>query len=258
MTRLDQRIYELGLVTSREKAKAVVMAGLVRVNGRMVDKPGYRVRVEDRIEVLEPPRYVSRAGYKLEHALSRFGIDVRGMVVLDVGASTGGFTDCLLQRGARKVYAVDVGRGQLDPKLREDQRVIFYEKLDARDLDFNHVPEKVDLITIDVSFISLTKILEGLKKFLKREGSILALVKPQFELCPREVKKGVVREDHLKVKALKKVIDYVLELDLSPVGIAKASPKGSKGNEEFFLLINFLGDNINIEEGIKRAVEEEV
>ncbi len=258
MRRLDQHIYELGLVSSREKAKAVVMAGLVRVNGRVVDKPGHRVRETDRIELLEPPRYVSRAGYKLEYALVRFGIDVGGMVALDVGASTGGFTDCLLQRGANRVYAVDVGRGQLDPKLRGDPRVVFYEKLDARDLSHEHVPEDVDLITIDVSFISLTKVIERPIRFLKREGIILALVKPQFELSPREVKRGVVREDHLKIKAVKKVIDRVKDAGLVINGVLKARPKGEKGNEEFFLLIKKIGDNIDIGDCVEKAVKEEV
>ncbi|MDQ7081667.1 MAG: TlyA family RNA methyltransferase [Aquificota bacterium] len=255
--RLDRYIFEKGLVPSREKARAVIMAGLVFVDGKRVDKPGYRVKGTEKVEILEPPRYVSRGGYKLEGALSRFGIDVTGKVCLDVGSSTGGFTDCLLQHGARKVYAVDVGRGQMDPKLRTDPRVVLYEKTDARKLDESHIPEKVDLITVDVSFISLTKVLRNLVRFLKEEGLLLVLVKPQFELSPREVKKGVVRERYLRKKAVLKVARFVVELGLKVLGVMKAKPRGSKGNEEFFLLCSFSGDNIDIEPQVERALDEQ-
>ena len=254
--RLDRYIFEKGLVPSREKARAIIMAGLVYVDGRRVDKPGYRVRGTEKVEVLEPPRYVSRGGYKLEGALKRFGIDVRGKICLDVGSSTGGFTDCLLQHGAEKVYAVDVGRGQMDPKLRKDPRVVLYEKTDARKIDESHVPEKVDIITVDVSFISSTKVLPNLIRFLKEKGLLLVLVKPQFELSPKEVRKGVVKERNLKKKAVLKVARFVEKSGLKVLGIMKAKPKGSKGNEEFFLLCSPSGDNIDIESEVERALDE--
>lgn len=255
--RLDRYLFEKGLVPSREKAKALIMAGLVYVDGKRIDKPGYKVKGGENIEIREPPRYVSRGGYKLEGALRRFEISVKGKVCLDIGSSTGGFTDCLLQHGAKKVYAVDVGRGQMDPKLRSDPRVVLYEKTDARELTERHVPERVDLITVDVSFISVTKILPRILRFLKEEGFLLVLVKPQFELSPREVKKGVVRERELKKKAVLKVAHFAGELGLKVLGVKKAFPRGAKGNEEFFLLLSFSGDNIDIETAVEKALDEE-
>lgn len=234
--RLDKLLFERGLVPSREKAQALIMAGLVRVGGKVVDKPGYRVRGDEEVDILETPRYVSRGGYKLEGALRAFNLDVKGKVVLDVGSSTGGFTDCFLQHGAQKVYAVDVGRGQMDPKLRNDPRVILYERTDARSLTEKHVPEKVDVISVDVSFISATKVLPSVIPFLKDEGVLLVLVKPQFELSPKEVKKGVVREWELKKKAVLKVANFLESLRFNIGGVMKAFPRGVKGNEEFFLL----------------------
>ena len=236
MERLDKFLFEKGLAPSREKARALIMAGLVKVDGRTVDKPGYRLKGSEKVDVLSPPRYVSRAGYKLEGALRDFGIDVRGKRVLDVGSSTGGFVDCLLQHGAVKVYGVDVGRGQMDPKLRYDSRVVVHERTDARKLTRKHVPEDVDLITVDVSFISLTKILPSVVGFLKKEGFLLALIKPQFELSPKEVKKGVVRSRELQEKAIDKVVGCLRSLGFVPLGIKKACIRGAKGNEEFFVL----------------------
>ncbi len=253
--RLDKLLFEKKLAPSREKAQALIMAGLVRVNGKIVDKPGYRVKGDEKIEVLEPPRYVSRGGYKLEGALERFGLNVEGKVILDVGSSTGGFTDCFLQHGAKKVYAVDVGRGQMDPKLRNDPRVILYEKTDARSLTQEHIPEKVDIISVDVSFISATKVLPSVLPFLKEEGLLLVLVKPQFELCPREVKKGVVRDRELKKKAILKVAGFLKEMGFRIGGVIKAFPKGTKGNEEFFLLSGKKVEDVNIEEEIEKALD---
>ena len=257
MKRLDKVLFERGLAPSREKAKALIMAGLVFVNGKKVDKPGYQVKGDEDIKVLEPPRYVSRGGYKLEWAIKRFSLNLKGKVALDVGASTGGFTDCLLQHGAKKVYAVDVGRGQLDPKLRNDPRVVSYEKTDARILSREHIPEDVDLITVDVSFISVTKVLPSVLKFLKRDGIALVLVKPQFELSPKEVKKGVVRERELRKKALKKVVSFAEDLGLKVCDITKAKPRGTKGNEEFFLLLSFSRDSKDTEELIESALSED-
>jgi len=179
--RLDKLLVERGLVKSRERAKALIMAGKVTVNGQVVDKAGASVPADSVIEVKgEDIPYVSRGGLKLETAINEFGLDVKDFTCLDVGASTGGFTDCLLQHGAKKVYAVDVGKGQLDWKLRNDPRVISIEQFNARYLTDKEIPEKVDLIVIDVSFISLTKILPVVKQFLKPEGKIVALIKPQF------------------------------------------------------------------------------
>ncbi len=255
--RIDRYLFEKGLAPSREKAKALIMAGLVYVDGRRVDKPGYRLKGNERVEVREPPRYVSRGGYKLEGALKKFGVIVEGKVCLDIGSSTGGFTDCLLQHGAKKVYAVDVGRGQMDPKLRKDPGVVLFEKTDARDLSEGHVPEKVDIVTVDVSFISVTKVIPNVLRFLKEEGLMLVLVKPQFELSPKEVRKGIVRDRDLRRKALLKVVRYVQDLGLKVLGITKAFPKGTKGNEEFFLLLSKVGDNIDTDRAVERALDEE-
>ncbi len=257
MKRLDKVLLERGLAPSREKAKALIMAGLVFVNGKRVDKPGYQLKGDEDIKVLEPPKYVSRGGYKLEWAIKRFSLNLEGKIALDVGASTGGFTDCLLQHGVRKVYAVDVGRGQLDPKLRNDPRVISYEKTDARTLTREHIPEDVDLITVDVSFISVTKVLPSVLRFLKRGGIALVLVKPQFELSPKEVKKGVVRDRELRKKALKKVVNFVEDLGLRVYDITKARPRGTKGNEEFFLLLRPKGEIQDTDKLIDKALSED-
>ncbi len=231
--RLDRFLHERGITPSREKAHALIMAGQVSVNGKVVDKAGFRVKEGDRIEVKELPRFVSRAGYKLEGAIKTFGIEVKGKVCLDIGSSTGGFTDCLLQYGAKRVYAVDVGRAQMDYRLRHDDRVILWEETDARQLSQEHVPEEVDLITVDVSFISATKVIPGGVKFLKRKGELIVLIKPQFELCPKKVKKGVVREERYKEEAKEKVVSFLREIGFDVKGVIKALPKGVKGNEEF-------------------------
>ncbi len=253
--RLDKKLLELGFASSREKAQALIMSGLVVVDGHIVDKPGFLVKEGQRIEVKETMRYVSRGGYKLEHALERFKVDVKGLVALDVGSSTGGFTDCLLQRGALKVYAVDVGRAQMDIKLRKDPRVILYEETDARSLTEDHIPQKVDLITVDVSFISLTKILSHVLKFLKEDGIALILVKPQFELTPEKVKKGIVRDPKDKAYAVLKVCKHLQELGFNVGGVIKSKPKGSKGNEEFFVLA---GKHLTPIEKIEKVVEDAV
>ncbi len=231
--RLDKFLHEKGFVSSREKAQALIMAGQVTVNGRVVDKAGYRVKKEDKVEVKELPKYVSRAGYKLEGALREFRIDVSDKVCLDIGSSTGGFTDCLLQHGARKVYAVDVGKKQMDYKLRNDSRIILYEETDARELTKEHIPEKIDLITVDVSFISCTKVIPRAVSFLKEGGELIVLIKPQFELCPKKVRKGIVREEAYRKEAVDKVVSFLEGIGFEVKGVVKAFPKGSKGNEEF-------------------------
>ncbi len=234
--RLDLYLVEKGYASSREKAQALIMAGLVLVDGKVVTKPGTKIKEGQRVEVKEPPKYVSRAGYKLENALKKFNLDVNGMIALDVGSSTGGFTQCLLMHGVKRVYAVDVGKGQMDPKLRHDPRVILYEETDARELTHEHIPEKVDLVTMDVSFISVLKLLPNVLKFLKEDGILLVLVKPQFEVGPEKVKKGIVREELYRKEAILKVIDFLKSYGMKVGGVIKAKPKGTKGNEEFFVL----------------------
>jgi 23S rRNA (cytidine1920-2'-O)/16S rRNA (cytidine1409-2'-O)-methyltransferase len=255
--RLDQYLVEKGLAPTREKAQALIMSGLVLVDGKVADKPGQRVKENAKVEIKEPFKYVSRGGYKLEHALEKLGLSVEGFTVLDVGASTGGFTDCLLQRGAKRVYAVDVGRAQMDQKLRQDPRVVLYEETDARELTEEHIPEKVDLITMDVSFISSKKLLPVVVKFLKEEGFLLVLVKPQFELPPKFVKKGVVKDDEKKVQAVLDVANFLKGLGFSVLRVIKAKPRGTKGNEEFFLFAKRGQEGIeNLEVEVWNAVKE--
>jgi 23S rRNA (cytidine1920-2'-O)/16S rRNA (cytidine1409-2'-O)-methyltransferase len=239
--RLDKLLVEKGLVKSRERAKALIMAGKVLVNGKVVDKAGAQVPVDSKLEVKgEDIPYVSRGGLKLETALKAFNFNPEGMVCLDVGASTGGFTDCLLKHGAQKVYAVDVGKGQLDWKLRNDPRVVSIEGFNARYLSQKEVPEKVELAVIDVSFISLTKVLPPVKELLKEGGKVIALIKPQFELTKREVDrgKGVIREPQLHRKAIIKVLDFSREIGLYPENITLSHPRGPKGNKEFLVLLS--------------------
>jgi len=239
--RIDKLLVEKGLVKSRERAKALIMAGKVKVNGQVVDKPGTSVPADSVIEVKEDDiPYVSRGGLKLETALKEFGVDVSDFVCLDVGASTGGFTDCLLQHGARKVYAVDVGRGQLDWKLRNDPRVVSIERFNAKYLSEKEVPEKVDLIVMDVSFISVTKLLPVVKQFLKPEGKLIVLIKPQFELTKREVDKGkgVIKDPQLHKKAINKVLEFARSIGLYPENLTLSKPRGPKGNKEFLVLLS--------------------
>ncbi len=234
--RLDLLLLERDLVPTRQKAQAMIMAGQVRVRGQVVDKPGTLLAPDVDLELAERPPYVSRGGEKLAHALERFRLDVRDVVAADIGASTGGFTDCLLQRGARKVYAIDVGRNQLDYRLRQDHRVVVMEGVNARYLD--SLPEAVDIITIDVAFISLEKVLPPVSKLLKPDAHVVALFKPQFQAHRQEVGKGgVIKDTHLHAKLLGRFAGWasgssfrILDLTLSPL-------LGPAGNREFLLLI---------------------
>ncbi|MCL6544676.1 MAG: TlyA family RNA methyltransferase [Bryobacteraceae bacterium] len=233
--RLDVLLVRLGLAESREKAQALVLAGQVRVEGERAQKPGHRVAVASRIEVLEGLPYVSRAGKKLEAALDHFQIDVRGRVCLDVGASTGGFTDCLLQRGALRVYAVDVGAGQLDWRLRNDPRVVVREGINARYLRREDLGELVELAACDVSFISVTLILPALASVLRPDGEMVILVKPQFEVGRGQLGRGgIVRDPALHAAACEKVeialhrMGFQTQLMESPVA-------GAEGNKEFLI-----------------------
>jgi 23S rRNA (cytidine1920-2'-O)/16S rRNA (cytidine1409-2'-O)-methyltransferase len=235
--RLDNLLVDRGLVSSRERAKALIAAGKVFVDQQKVDKPGATVRVEARLQLTAQLPYVSRGGLKLEGALRAFGIDPGGMVVMDVGASTGGFTDCILQRGAKKVYAVDVGYGQLAWKLRNDPRVVNLERANIRYLQREAVEEEgVDLILIDTSFISIEKFLPHLLGFLKEGGILLGLIKPQFEVGKGEVGKGgVVKDPALHQKAIDRISAFSRELGLSVLGVVESPLLGPKGNKEFFI-----------------------
>jgi 23S rRNA (cytidine1920-2'-O)/16S rRNA (cytidine1409-2'-O)-methyltransferase len=233
--RLDQALVDRGLAPTREKARALILSGNVLVNGNRVDKAGQAVDPDASIEILATPKYVSRGGLKLEAALEHWRIDVSGNIALDVGSSTGGFTDCLLQHGAVRVYAVDVGAGQLDWKLRNDPRVIVREKVNARYLGRDVVPEPVDIAVCDVSFISVTMILPVLPGLLADNGEMVILVKPQFELERGQVGKGgIVRDPELHNAACDRVRVAVHALgfrsDVIPSPIL-----GAEGNREFLL-----------------------
>jgi 23S rRNA (cytidine1920-2'-O)/16S rRNA (cytidine1409-2'-O)-methyltransferase len=233
--RLDQLLVERGLAGSRAKAQALVLAGEITVDGRPAAKPGHAVPADARIEVAQPPRYVGRGGLKLEAAIEGFGIHVRDRVCLDIGASTGGFTDCLLQHGARRVYAVDTGAGQLDWKLRSDTRVTVREHLNARYLRFEDVGEPVDLAVFDVSFISVTLILPAAAPLLKETGEMVILVKPQFEVGRGQVGKGgIVRDAALHQQACERVRKAVESLRFR-TALMESPILGAEGNREFLL-----------------------
>ncbi len=237
--RLDVILVNKGLCESRDKAKRTIMAGLVMVDGRLEDKPGRTFDIDQEFtlkETLCP--YVSRGGLKLEKAISEFDIDCKDAVCVDMGASTGGFTDCMLQNGAVKVYAIDVGYGQLDYKLRTDSRVVNMEKTNIRYLDTNLIEEPIDLISIDVSFISVKHMLPVAAKILKENGKILCLVKPQFEAGREQVgKKGIVKDDKVHVEVIRKVISYAEENGLRAIGLTYSPVKGTKGNIEYLLCL---------------------
>lgn len=235
--RLDVILVNRGLAVSREKAKALIMSGIVYVNGEKEDKAGtafdQQVQVEVRGAAL---RYVSRGGLKLEKAMDQFGLSLEGKVCMDIGASTGGFTDCMLQNGAVKVYAVDVGHGQLDWKLRQDERVVCMEKTNARYLTREVIPDEPSFASIDVSFISLTKILDPVREILGENGELVCLIKPQFEAGREKVgRKGVVRDPQVHLEVIRKVMEYAVSigcvlchLDYSPI-------RGPEGNIEYLL-----------------------
>jgi len=233
--RLDQLLVGKGLFVSREQAQRAVMAGEVKVGTRIAAKPSQLLEADAAIAVKPTRKYVGRGALKLEGALDHFKIEVHGKVALDIGASTGGFTDCLLQQGAAKVYAVDVGHGQLDWKLRNDLRVIALEKLNARFLSRENVPELVDLCVIDVSFISLTLILPNAFDLITPGGVVLPLIKPQFELQRADVGSGgVVRDPELHQRAQDKIVQFVTRLGHIVTGIVPSAIKGTDGNQEFF------------------------
>lgn len=254
--RLDLLLEERGLCRSRSQAQGEIRAGRVLVNGAVVDKPGSKVSETARIELREGLRYVSRGGLKLEHALHSFRIDVQGKTAVDIGASAGGFTDCLLQHGALQVFSVDVGYGQLDWKLRQDERVAVLERTNARYLQLGDIGGQVDLATIDVSFISLKKALLPLTSIVKSGGDLLPLVKPQFEARRGEAKKGIVRDPRVQAEVLDELSRFAREeLKLSLLGATYSPLIGPKGNIEFFLhLVNASGKSRELDSS--KVVEE--
>lgn len=235
---MDQLLVEKGLFASRERARRAVMAGSVTVDGALSDKPGTLVPDTARLEVVGPKEpFVSRGGRKLAHALDHFGLDPTGWTCLDVGASTGGFTDCLLQRGAARVYALDVGRGQLDFKLRSDSRVVTMEGVNARYFEAESIAEACQLITVDVSFISLLKVVPALLPVLPPGGYLLTLIKPQFEVGKGRVGKGgVVRDESLRGRIIQERSDDLTSLGLVLMGIVDSEVAGAKGNREALAL----------------------
>ena len=245
--RLDQLMVQRGLAETRARAQALIMAGLVRVDGQVTDKPGTRVPADAQVTVEQGLPYVSRGGVKLAAGLDAFGLDPRGQVVADVGASTGGFTDCLLQRGASRVYAIDVGYGQLAWSLRTDPRVVVMERTNVRYLQ--SLPEPVDLVTIDVSFISLALVLPVVAHWLKPAGQVVAQVKPQFEVGRGEVGRGgVVRKPEQHQAVLAQVADLAESLGLRLEGVEPSPIAGPAGNREFL---------VRLVRGPRRPPEEE-
>ncbi len=259
MTRLDVWLAEHGLAESREKAQALVMAGRVRVNGQKAAKPGTRVREGAEVEVDPGPAHVGRGALKLAGALDALAIDARDRVAVDVGASTGGFTETLLERGAKRVYAVDVGRGQLHERLRTDERVLVRDRTNARDLDREVVPEACALASVDVSFISTRLILRALRSVLSSDGDAVVLVKPQFEVGRRQVGRGgIVKDPDLHRQALRDVAAAAQQMGYAVRGACASPITGAEGNREFFLHLAPegapLGDD-EVEALVRKAVE---
>lgn len=256
--RLDVALVERGFAESRQKAQALIMAGLVQVNGHRADKPGRGVAVDADIVVTQTPDHVGRGALKLGPVLGRFGVDPSGRVAMDVGASTGGFTQVLLDGGATRVYAVDVGRGQLHERLRTDPRVIARDRTNARSLTTDVVPERVQLATIDVSFISLTKILRGIAPVLADGADVVALVKPQFEVGRGEVGRGgIVRDPEKHRSCLRAVARRAQELGYAVRTAAPSPITGTEGNREFFLHLS-QGDDPAPDEDLERMVDQAV
>lgn len=252
--RLDKLLVERGLFSTREKAKRAILAGLIKVDDKCLDKPGARVGDTVEIERENTLAYVSRGGRKLEKALEEFKIAVESKVALDVGASTGGFTDCLLSRGAKRVYAVDVGYGQLDWKLRNDPRVKNLERINIRYFPKEDLEEKVDLLTIDVSFISLEKVFPAAVNLLKESGEIIALIKPQFEAERKETKKGVVRDRQVHESVICKVIKAARKEGLLVRGLTASPLRGPAGNIEYFIHLVRKGKGLEDTEGRMKKI----
>ena len=235
--RLDRLLVERGLVESRERGQSIIIAGQVLVNGQKVEKSGSLVLADADIRVLgEQMPYVSRGGLKLEKALHEFKVDVKEKTCLDVGASTGGFTDCLLQHGAKKVYSVDVGYGQMAWKIRQDPRVVVIERTNIREMDAALIPEKIDIVVIDVSFISLEKVLPSVLRFLNSGAGIIALIKPQFEVGKEQVGKGgIVRDEAAQEASKDRIVAFVSERGFEVKGVIRSPITGRDGNVEYLM-----------------------
>ncbi len=238
LERLDKLIVERGLAETRAKAQAIIMEGVVFVNGKRLTKAGSMVNPRSHIEIRSNPFiYVSRGGLKLAYALEKYPVPVEGKICMDVGASTGGWTDCLLKKGASKVYAVDVGYGQLDWKLRNDKRVVVLEKHNIRYLPKELVPDPIELATIDTSFISLRLVIPAVMPFLAEEAWMVALIKPQFEAGREKVGKGgVVKDEATHIEVCDIISNFVKELGFSIVGLTESPIRGQKGNKEFIIV----------------------
>lgn len=237
--RLDKVLVERGLVSTRQRALPLIMEGKVIVNGITVTKPGTLIKEDSTIEIKEEEiPYVSRGGLKLEAAIKYFKIEVKDKIAMDVGSSTGGFTDCLLKNGAKRVYCIDVGYGQLDWKLRQDSRVILLERTNIRYLEREKIPEEIDIATVDVSFISLLKVIPKVLEFLKIGGEILALIKPQFEAGKKEVGKGgIVKDEKKRIEVVHRIKEGLETFSLKTIGIMESPIPGQKGNIEYFIYV---------------------
>lgn len=257
--RLDVLLVQQGLASSRELAKAYIMAGNVYVDGQKEDKAGTKVAVTAALEVKgSQMKYVSRGGYKLEKAIDAFGISLEGKICLDIGASTGGFTDCMLQNGAAKVYAIDVGYGQFAWKLRNDERVVCLEKTNVRYVTHEQVPDEGDFASIDVSFISLTKVLPAVLGVLGEKGQLVCLIKPQFEAGREKVgKKGVVRDKNVHKEVIEKIAAYVRTQNLGILGLSFSPIKGPEGNIEYLIYLDKSKEGMT-EEEVQAKLEEVV
>ena len=239
-TRLDVYLFENGLTESREKARSIIMSGNVYVNNQKADKAGYQVKDDDNVEVRGKQNpFVSRGGYKLDKAINVFGVYLKDKVCMDIGASTGGFTDCMLQNGAKKVFAVDVGYGQLAWKLRQDERVVNMERTNIRKVTYEDLGEHPDFASVDVSFISLKLVLPVAKELLSEKGEILCLIKPQFEAGREKIgKKGVVRDINVHYEVVESIVDFCKEIELYPKNLDYSPIKGPEGNIEYLLYLS--------------------
>jgi 23S rRNA (cytidine1920-2'-O)/16S rRNA (cytidine1409-2'-O)-methyltransferase len=256
--RADALLVERGLAESRTQAQRLVMAGQVRANGQVVPKASSMLADETLLEVIKGPRYVSRGGEKLEAALTQFEIDPTGQICADVGSSTGGFTDCLLQHGAAKIYAIDVGKGQLDWKLRQDERVVVMEQTNARNV--HKLPEPISLATVDASFISLKTLLPVVRRWLAENGQVIALIKPQFEAGKQEASRGegVIRDPEIHRRILGEVLDFVERNGFGLLGLIRSPLVGPKGNIEFLLWAGVsVPPTLPIEQLVTAAVPQE-
>jgi 23S rRNA (cytidine1920-2'-O)/16S rRNA (cytidine1409-2'-O)-methyltransferase len=256
--RIDILLVERGLADSREKAKKIIMAGVVLVDNERVDKPGTKVEIEKDIRIKGTPlKYVGRGGLKLEKAITEFSLDLNGKVALDIGASTGGFSDCMLQNGIKKVYAIDVGYGQLDWKIRSDPKVVTMDRTNIRHVTIEDIGELADFITIDVSFISLKLVLPVVKELLAEDGKVVALIKPQFEAGKENVgKKGVVKDKKVHREVIKSIYEHSKQLGLYFKDITYSPVKGAEGNIEYLAYLDKHNEDcIDIESILEKVVE---